>query len=137
MKLLKFSYALGIAGVLLFVSNSGLNAQEKEVDGDNRNKKVSVERKSDKTPTQEEIDREAGIVPEEKTNNENTLNAEQVKDKYNKEGNPYEEESRTDSDAPTDDGNSVKDSEVKISPKRDGEVKFKTVPGEVDDIRVE
>lgn len=135
MKLLKFRYVLGIAVLVLIVSSTGY-AQEKEVEGDTRDKKVSVERKSDKTPTQEEIDREAGIIPEEQAKDENTLNAEQVKEKYNKEGNPYGVDSKTDSDAPKDD-NSGKDSEVKISPKRDGEVKFKTVPGEADDIRVE
>ena len=135
MKLLKFRYVLGIAAVIFIVSSTGY-AQEKEVKGDTRDKKVSVERKSDKTPTQEEIDREAGIIPEEQSKDGNTLNAEQVKDKYDKEGNPYEVKPETDSDAPKDD-NSTKDSEVKISPKRDGEVKFKTVPGEADDIRVE
>ncbi|SRR5690606_34402076 len=135
MNLLKLRYLFGIVVLVLIVSNSGY-AQEKEVKGDTQDKKVSVERKSDKTPTQEEIDREAGIIPEERTQDENTLNAEQVKEKYNSEGNPHEVESNTGIDAPYE-SSSTTEAEVKITPKREGETKFKQVPGEADDVPVE
>lgn len=135
MKTRNFASMFGILIMLLVFSTGSSFAQEKEVVGDKREKQVTVERKSDKTPSQDEIDAEKGTDTENVTTGSN-LNAEEVKEKYLNEGNPNEVENKPVSDAPYETSTAT-EVETKITPKREGETKFKQVPGEADDVPVE